>query len=606
MCDPSTISLGKYGAFPSNLIIHRPYHLTYELEDKREGESFCRLRVVPSSELYADVFAEEAGTCSAPADDSDRIISATDGVEYSLVDPESGAVVARSNREIIDDSARQTLTMEEIEELKRDGTGAGKDIIAKLLLSHTALDQKTSFSLAKYKLLKTKKYIRRFQVLPLDVPLLGKWMLEEKDSARVLEMRDEMVGLIGCWANVHFGGEDVLLDGPASSDPEAANDEITEAERLRKLNEEPKPMNGRWLVIDDTSGFLVAAMAERMGILYQDEKDPSEQTAVEDSAEKEGSAAAGDEALEVPGTGVENGAEATSATAGETAQQQSFHRPRSHDFQVPFSQTNTITLLHAANQPNLSFLNYYGFDIQNPNHPPHPLVNHLLTLTWLQLLHPETDASYSTNPPSASPTQLAAMKPNRRGTYHRKRRRFARTRHTVDSARAGQFSGLAVASTMDAVGILQHTLPLLAGGAPIAIYSATAEPLVELADCFSVARRSAWANPETAPLEAVGKTAAELERWAGNDDFPLNPTLVLGASIQTSRARRWQVLPGRTHPTMTDRGGAEGYVLTGWRARPAEGRVEARGKHTGKRRKVEGGAAESAAATPVSDGVLVP
>ncbi|KAH8901950.1 hypothetical protein BR93DRAFT_982581 [Coniochaeta sp. PMI_546] len=603
----TTISLGKYGSFPSNLIIHRPYHLTYELEDKREGESFCRLRVVPSSELYADVFAEEAGTCSAPADDSDRIISATDGVEYSLVDPESGAVVARSNREIIDDNARQTLTMEEIEELKRDGTGAGKEIIAKLLLSHTALDQKTSFSLAKYKLLKTKKYIRRFQVLPLDVPLLGKWMLEEKDATRVLDMRDEMIGLVGCWANVHFGGEDVFLDGPSPSGPEDTNDDVIEEERLRKLKEEVKPMNGRWLVIDDTSGFLVAAMAERMGILYQDEKDPNDQTAIGDQTEKEGSAAADDESLEVSANTpleTKDGAETTNAAAGEGTQQQTPHRPRSHDFQIPFSQTNTITVLHAANQPNLSFLNYYGFDIQNPNHPPHPLVNHLLTLTWLQLLHPDTDAAYSTNPPSVSSTQLAAMKPNRRGTYHRKRRRFARTRHIVDSARAGNFSGLAVASTMDNISILQHALPLLAGGAPIAIYSPTLEPLVELADCFSVARRSAWMNPETSPPETVGKTAAELERWEGNEDFPLNPTLVLGASIQTSRARRWQVLPGRTHPTMTDRGGAEGFVLTGWRARPAEGRVEARGKHTGKRRKVEG-ASDSAAATPVSDGMQV-
>ncbi|KAB5586254.1 Gcd10p family-domain-containing protein [Coniochaeta sp. 2T2.1] len=599
----TTISLGKYGSFPSNLIIHRPYHLTYELEDKREGESFCRLRVVPADELYADVFAEESGTCSTP-DDTDRIISATDGVEYSLVDPESGNVVARSNREIIDDNARQSLTQEEIEELKRDGTGAGKDIIAKLLLSHTALDQKTSFSLAKYKLLKTKKYIRRFQVLPLDVPLLGKWMLEEKDAMRVMDMRDEAVGLIGCWANVHFGGEDIFLEGPAGADADAAvDDEEVDREMLRKLKEEVKPVTGRWLVIDDTSGFLVAAMAERMGILDLEEKDIGDGETAQSTAEVE-------EAKEVStntttATKAEDGSESTPVATSETTQRQTVHRePRSHDFQVPFSQTNTITLLHAANQPNLSFLTYYGFDIQNPNHPPHPLVNHLLTLTWLQLLHPDTDAAYSTNPPSASSAQLASMKPNRRGTYHRKRRRFARTRHIVDNARAGNYSGLAVASTMDNISILQHTLPLLAGGAPIAIYSPTPEPLVELADCFSVARRSAWMNPETAPVEAVGKTAAELERWEGNDDFPLNPTLVLGANIQTSRARRWQVLPGRTHPTMTDRGGAEGYVLTGWRARPAEGRVEARGKHTGKRRKVEEkGASESATGTPASDGM---
>ncbi len=125
----------------------------------------------------------------------------------------SNAVVARSNREIIDDSARQTLTVEEIEELKREGTSAGKDLIAKLLLSHTALEQKTAFSLAKYKVLKTKKYIRRFSVLPVDATLLGNWLLEDKDvGSKILDMREEMVALLGCWANVHYGGEDQFCE----------------------------------------------------------------------------------------------------------------------------------------------------------------------------------------------------------------------------------------------------------------------------------------------------------------------------------------------------------------------------------------------------------
>jgi tRNA (adenine-N(1)-)-methyltransferase non-catalytic subunit len=452
------------------------------------------------------------------------------------------------------------------------------------------LDQKTSFSLAKYKLLKIKKYIRRFQVLPLDVPLLGKWMLEEKDAMRVMDMRDEMIGLVGCWANVHYSGEDMTLDELNVSRPGAAQGETTDEDRLKALGEEVKPLDGRWLVIDDTSGFLVGAMAERMGILYQEEEEikeqPTEQPAQATSE------------LEVE-NGPSNGTEQTKPNTVELAQQRK-PQPRSHDFQIPYSQTNTITLLHAASQPNLSFLNYYGFDVQNPNHPPHPLVNHLLPLTWLQLLHPEKDNAYSTPPPHIPQEKLSAMKPNRRGGYHRKRRRYARVRHIVDSARAGNFSGLVVASTMDPISILQHTLPLLAGGAPVAIYSPTIEPLSELADCFSVARRSAWMSPETAPPETIGKTAAELERWEGNDDFPLNPTLLLNVMIQTSRARRWQVLPQRTHPVMTDRGGAEGYVFTAFRARPAEGRVEARGKHTAKRRKVgEKSADASAAGTPV-------
>lgn len=619
-CFSRTISLGKYGSFPSNLIIHRPFHLTYELEDKREDESYCRLRVVPPSELYADVIAEEdeAQGCTTPGDQSDKILSATDGVEFSLVD-DDGKVIAKSNRETIDDNARQTLTMEEIEELKREGTGAGKDIIAKLLLSHTALDQKTSFSLAKYKLLKTRKYIRRFQVLPLDVPLLGKWMLEEKDAMRVMEMRDEMIGLVGCWANVHYAGEDVTLDELNASRRGATNEEVTDEDRLKGLEEEVKPIDGRWLVIDDTSGFLVGAMAERMGILYQEEEEIKEQPteqAVQASSEIK---AENDTSNEIDQTKpkeqtaeqavqVSSELEAENDTSNDIDQTKPELRklalpkklqPRSHDFQIPYSQTNTITLLHAASQPNLSFLTYYGFDVQNPNHPPHPLINHLLPLTWLQLLHPEKDSAYTTPPPHLPQEKLTAMKTNRRGGYHRKRRRYARVRHIVDSARAGNFSGLAVASTMEPISILQHTLPLLAGGAPIAIYSPSIEPLSELADCFSVARRSAWMSPETAPPETIGKTAAELERWEGNDDFPLNPTLLLNVMIQTSRARRWQVLPQRTHPVMTDRGGSEGYVFTAFRARPAEGRVEARGKHTAKRRKVgEKSADASAAGTP--------
>ncbi|GKT97501.1 LOW QUALITY PROTEIN: gcd10p family protein [Colletotrichum tofieldiae] len=126
---------------------------------------------------------------------------------------------------------------------------------------------------------------------------------------------------------------------------------------------------------------------------------------------------------------------------------------------------------------------------------------------------------------------------------------------------------------MDAISILRHTLPLLAGGAPIAIYSQSIEPLTELADCFSIARRAGRGRWQ------------ELERWEGSDDFPINPTLLLGANVQTSRAKRWQVLPGRTHPMMMGRGGADGYVFTGWKAVPAEGKVEARGKF--KRRKIE-------------------
>ena len=513
-----------------------------------------------------------------------------------MVDPDSGEVLACSNREVIDESARQTLTQPEIEALKRDGTAAGKDIIAKLMLSHTALDQKTSFSLAKYKILKTKKYIRRFQVRPLDVASFGKWMLDEKDASRILDMREEMLSLVGCMGNVHYGGEDIFLGGDI-----ATNGPATDQALLDEIHTGAGPsMTGRWMVIDDTSGFLVAAMAERMGILYPEEATEEHSSAMVADGEN-GNAATSTRRSD----GVDADANATSqpggmvvdredpATEGALSQstsgtslpkqhtRQKSQQPRPSDFRIPYSQTNTLTLIHSSNQPNLSFLNYYNFDANNPNHPPHPMVTHLLPLSWLQLIDPSLDTAYSTPPPVFPPDEVATWKPNRRGNYHRKRRRYARTRHIVDAARAGGFSGLVCASTMDAVGILRHTLPLLAGGAPVVIYSASPEPLIELSDCFSVGRRTAW----PAHAQAAGLSAEEAERWPGSDEFPVNPTLLLGASIQTSRVRRWQVLPARTHPLMTERGGAEGYVFTGWRARPAEGKVEARGKY--KRRRKE-------------------
>ncbi|KAM0455738.1 hypothetical protein ACHAO4_003813 [Trichoderma viride] len=541
----TTISLGKYGSFPSNLLIERPFHLTYEIQDKLDGESFPRLRVVPGTELNADKLADVSATESA---DADEVIEPANGEELTLVD-ESGKVVARSTREVIDESARQTLTMAEIDQLKKEGAAAGKELITKLMLSHTAIDQKTAYSLAKYKLLKEKKYMRRFTVLPLDVAMLGHWMLFERDGSKVMEMRQEMIGLLGCWADVHFGG--LPIDG------------------------EQGPHGGRWLAVDDTGGLLVAAMAERMGILHAEPLEGEETTkeAVEDE-ENPKTQPAGDEA----------DAAAADPSASPKAQRSKPKRPRKDDLEDHYALTNSITLIHANSQPNLSLLRHFDYEHSDPNppYPYHPLFTNLLPISWLQLLDPESDPTYSEPVPEADSDVLSSWKTNRRANYHRKRRRWARTRQIVDATRAGGFSGLAIASTMDPISVLRHALPLLAGGAPVAIYSPTIEPLTQLADCFSIGRRGAWvSNP---PAEAEGKAAVELENWPGTTEFPINPALLIGAQVQTSRARRWQVLPGRTHPFMTEKGGASGYVFTGWRAIPAEGNITARGKFNNRKK----------------------
>lgn len=238
--------MGKYGSFPANQIIGRPFYFTFEIQDTAEKDGY-KLRVVSATELHAETLIEEA---EADGEGEDQ--------------PEGSGIPMRTNRQIVDDASTQTLTLQEIEELKKEAGGAGKEIIAKILESHTALDQKTAFSLAKYTLRKRQKYLKRFTVVPLDVSTLANFMLAEKDATRTMELRDEHIGLLGCFGNVHYGGD--------SHNEESTTDGLPTT----------KP-NGRYYVVDETGGLVVAAMAERMGILY-----PRDEEEDEDGGEEEG------------------------------------------------------------------------------------------------------------------------------------------------------------------------------------------------------------------------------------------------------------------------------------------------------------------------------
>ena len=520
----STISLGKYGSFKTDHLIGRPYHVTYEILDQPDPITGSGLRIVPSAELYEGIHQEE----NAPTPESEpevKIIQGKDGEEYEVVG-QNGEVILRTNRATIDNPKSQKLSMDEIEALKLQNTGSGREVVAKILASHVAIDQKTAFALAKYKLRKTKKFLKRFTILPMDVPLLADWLLNEKEAIKILEMRQEVLALIGSWANVHRAASASPAQGPETQSQSGG---------------------GRWLVVDETGGLIVAAMAEKMGILH-----PQSNRAAcpEKSADRE----------DVP------------------SDQPEYTSPLHHNPTAATS--NTITLIHAASQPNLSLLRYFGFSPATPSQS-HPLTTHLRTLSWLQVLDSASDPSY-TEPPLATPEEMAAWKSGRRGNYYRKRRRWERVKSAVDETRAGGFDGLIIASVMQPTSILQHLVPLLRGAAQVVVYSPTVAPVAELNDSYSSARRTAFMN---IPVE-------QRRNEVPSEDFPVDPTLLLGTTIYTARARRWQVLPGRTHPLMNGRGGAEGFVFVGTRVLPIEG-VEARGKFQRRKRKGDdGGLAE--------------
>lgn len=500
----------------------------------------------------------------------------------------------RNNRLTVDDASRQTLTMEEIEELKKAGTGSGKDIIAKIMASHQAISEKTAFSLAKYTLRKSRKFLRRFTALPLDVRSLTEHILE-KEAYRIMELREETLALLCSWANVHCSATSRLLTAP---------DGVSQVG------------GGRWLVVDDTGGLVVAALAEKMGLLY-----PPEES--DDTSEEDDQPAPPEPTASPP--------HPDTAMPDADASTRPRKPPRPHIPQMS-AYTNTLTVLHPNNQPNLACLKYFGFDVGQPS-PAHPLYKHLKSLSWLTLLAPEDDPSYI-EPELLSPTELDTMKSSKRGNYYKKRRRWEKTVRVVDETKRGGFDGLVVATSMDVRGVLRELVPLVKGGGKVVVYHPNAEPLVELVDCYSKERRAAFVAREfgdqaprngsaNANTNANGSgngnskakgTANNNATPRGNDgdddapdappedaDFPVNPTLLLAPSLQTARARQWQVLPERTHPMMTSKGGAEGYLFTATRVIPVEGKVEARGHGTRKKRKtaVETPLETSAAETPV-------
>ncbi|KAK3059254.1 hypothetical protein LTS18_011284, partial [Coniosporium uncinatum] len=110
----TTISIGKFGSFPTNLLLGRPYHLTFEILDAEDGISRTKLRVVPAPELHAENLASD----DADEQREKKTDSEKDGVEFDLVGGD-GELLMRSNRLTVDDPTRQSLSMEEIEQLKR-------------------------------------------------------------------------------------------------------------------------------------------------------------------------------------------------------------------------------------------------------------------------------------------------------------------------------------------------------------------------------------------------------------------------------------------------------------------------------------------------------
>ncbi|KAK6361737.1 tRNA (adenine(58)-N(1))-methyltransferase non-catalytic subunit trm6 [Orbilia blumenaviensis] len=613
----SIIGLGKFGSFPANSLLGRPYYLTWNILD---GENFG-LEPVPISELNSEKLATHTVPATSSSSDPAKASkkskttdsstpSGVDSPGLALEDTAIGVQVGddgeeddedvaldagmleqelereqklweaemKNNRDIRDDQTAQTMTWQEIEKLKKSGgTGSGKEIIARLLQSHAYIDKKTAFSLAKYTKRKTNKYLKRIRVIPADVPNFTHYLITQKEPLKMLEIRDEAMGLLMSWADVKWGG--------------------------------------RYLVIDDTGGLVVAAMAERMGLLAgEDARAPKKVSNARKRKREEtddGKDAKGEE-VPAPQPEVTETSEAVEIAQKE-ANDHPYNtpiKPKTGYEQTSVPVSNTITVLHTQDQPNLSLLRPFNFDTANLiNTTTHPLSTHLLSLSYLQLLSPESDVTLE-RPTVIPEAVLRTLKSVKRSNYHRKCRRQERLLNIVSSTRRGGFDGAIIATGMELSGVINTVTPLLKGSGQIVIYSPSVEPLSEVVDWCSTLRRTEYmrikketeaslpqeeqqqqqpqfhvldpdnTNPDI-DLATLGtlKSLPKLPAHTSDEYFPIDPTNLLAPTIHTSRVRTFQALPGRTHPLMTSRGGSEGYVLHATKVFPIlEGKVEARGK----------------------------
>ncbi|KAF9686731.1 hypothetical protein SADUNF_Sadunf02G0019900 [Salix dunnii] len=162
----STVKIGKKN-FSLRPLIGCPFGSSFQIENRTEGPCLCRF--VPSTEEGNN--DQEKGGCQ-------------------IMDE------CRDNRAIVDNNEAQTLTSEDIDEMRRQGV-KGDEIIEALIANSATYEKKTAFSQEKYRIKKQKKYAPR--------------VLLRRPSARRF-LRVDALSLLLSLANVTANSDILLVD----------------------------------------------------------------------------------------------------------------------------------------------------------------------------------------------------------------------------------------------------------------------------------------------------------------------------------------------------------------------------------------------------------
>ncbi|KAJ8762192.1 hypothetical protein K2173_007347 [Erythroxylum novogranatense] len=177
----STLKIGNknYSLRP---LIGCPFGSVFQIEYGKDGSALCR--VFPSEEGLCNN-AEEKGDCQ-------------------LMDE------SKDNRALVDNNKAQSLSSEDIDEMRRQGA-KGDEIIEALIANSTTYDKKTLFSQEKYRLKKQKKYAPKVLLRrPFARSICEAYF--KKYPARIGYLRVDALSLMLSMANVTANLDVLVMD----------------------------------------------------------------------------------------------------------------------------------------------------------------------------------------------------------------------------------------------------------------------------------------------------------------------------------------------------------------------------------------------------------
>ena len=142
--------------------------------------------------------------------DPDTIDTSDPNQSTSSQESSSSNDVHRDNRNLLDDGTSQKLTRDEIEILKSSETSS-EGIINQLVENSATFHEKTKFSQHKYIMKKRLKYSNYYVIRKPTIRLLAE-MFYSASPAKQHQMRPDMLSQIMSSANISYGGKYMVVD----------------------------------------------------------------------------------------------------------------------------------------------------------------------------------------------------------------------------------------------------------------------------------------------------------------------------------------------------------------------------------------------------------